>query len=219
MISVDAVLFDWDGTLVDSADVSFRCYQAVFGAYGIPFDRDAYAATYSPNWQKTYVAVGLPEERWAEADHRWVEGYCKETIPLLAGARAAIERLDAAGLAQGLVTSGDRTRVERELAAHDLARFFRAVVCGSDGLARKPDPAALLAALARMGVEPSRAVYVGDSPEDVEMARNAGARSIGIPGGFPNRAALEASRPDVLAAGIEDAVGAIIGPRSRGTAG
>jgi HAD superfamily hydrolase (TIGR01549 family) len=212
-MNIEAVLYDWDGTLVDSAEQSFRCYVELFAEYGIGFDREAYARTYSPNWHRTYVAVGLPEDRWAEADARWVERYCRDAIPLVAGARAAVERVASAGLAQGLVTSGDRARVERELAAHGLAARFAAVVCGSDPVRRKPDPEALLSALSRMGVPPSRAVYVGDSPEDVEMARNAGARSVGVPGGFPNREALVKSRPDLLAPSLEDAIAAVIAAR------
>ena len=210
---VDAILYDWDGTLVDSAEQSFRCYEELFSGYGIRFDRDAYAATYSPNWHRTYVAVGLPEDRWAEADARWVERYGRDAIPLVAGAEAAIARAAAAGLAQGLVTSGDRARVERELRAHGLAVRFAAVVCGSDPVRKKPDPEALLLALERMGVSPARAAYVGDSPEDVEMAKRAGARSIGIPGGFPNREALVRSRPDLLAPSLSDALDALIAAR------
>jgi len=211
---IDAVLFDWDGTLVDSAEASFRCYESTFGSYGIRFDRDAYAATYSPNWHRTYTAIGLPPDRWDEADARWLEGYCRLEIPLLPGAREAIERLAAAGLAQAIVTSGDRTRVRGELERHGLALYFPVMVCGSDGMAKKPHPEALLAALSRMSITPGRAVYVGDSPEDVEMARNAGAWSIGIPGGFPNVPALERSRPDLLAARLADAVDALIGGRA-----
>jgi HAD superfamily hydrolase (TIGR01509 family) len=210
---VDAVLYDWDGTIVDSAEQSFLCYEDLFAGYGIAFDRDAYARTYSPDWHRTYVAVGLPGDRWAEADARWVERYCRDAIPLIAGAQAAIERAAAAGLAQGLVTSGDRSRVERELAAHGLAARFAAVVCGSDPVRKKPDPEALLLALDRMGVPPLRAVYVGDSPEDVEMARNAGVRSVGVPGGFPNREALVKSRPDLLAPSLGDAIAAVIDAR------
>ena len=214
---MDGVLFDWDGTLVDSAEASFRCYESVFGGYGIRFDRETYAATYSPNWHRTYTAVGLPEDRWAEADARWVEGYCREEIPLLPGARECIERLAGAGCAPGLVTSGDRTRVVRELEHHGLARHFAAIVCGSDGVAKKPHPEALLRALERMGIAPARAVYVGDSPEDVEMARNAGTAAIGIPGGFPNAAALERSRPDLLARTLAEAADALIGSARPGS--
>ena len=210
---IDAVLYDWDGTLVDSAEQSFRCYEELFAGYGIGFDRDAYARTYSPNWHRTYVAVGLPEDRWPEADARWVERYGGQAIPLVGDARAAIERVAAAGLGQGLVTSGDRARVERELAAHGLTASFAALVCGSDPVRKKPDPEALLLALSRMGIDPARAVYVGDSPEDIEMARSAGTRSVGIPGGFPNREALARSRPDLLAPTLADAVDAIIAAR------
>ena len=216
---IDAVLFDWDGTLVNSAEASFLCYQAVFGGFGIAFDRDTYAATYSPNWERTYTAVGLPEDRWAEANTLWVQSYCRETITLFEGARHEVERLAAAGLVQGLVTSGDRSRVERELAAHGLASFFSTLVCGSDQVAKKPHPEALLLALESLRVPPKRAVYVGDSPEDVEMARSSGAWSIGIPGGFPNAGALERSRPDLFATRLSDAVDALIGPPRPGSAG
>jgi phosphoglycolate phosphatase len=212
-VALDAVLFDWDGTLVDSAEASFRCYESVFGGYGITFDRAAYAATYSPNWHRTYTAVGLPEDRWTEADARWVEGYCRLEIPLLPGAEEAIERIAAAGLAQAIVTSGDRARVAGELERHGLAGRFAVLVCGSDGLAKKPHPEALLLALEKMKIAPARAVYVGDSPEDIEMAKNAGTHSIGIPGGFPNAEALERSRPDLFARTLTEAVNAILGPR------
>jgi HAD superfamily hydrolase (TIGR01509 family) len=215
--AVEAVLYDWDGTIVDSAEASFLCYEELFASYGLRFDRETYAATYSPNWHRTYVAVGLPEDRWAEADARWVEGYRRRTIPLLGGAREAIERVSAAGLAQGLVTSGDRGRVERELSAHGIAAHFRAVVCGSDPVRKKPHPEALLVALQGLGVPPGRAAYVGDSPEDVEMARVAGVWSIGIPGGFPNRPALERARPDLLAERLADAIEALIGAARTGT--
>jgi beta-phosphoglucomutase-like phosphatase (HAD superfamily) len=68
-----------------------------------------------------------------------------------------------------------------------VERYFRTVVFGGDTPNRKPHPEALLLALERMGVAPGRAAYVGDSPEDVEMARAAGVRAVGVPGGFPNR--------------------------------
>ena len=63
-------------------------------------------------------------------------------------------------------------------------------------------------ALERMGLRPEEAAYVGDSPEDVEMARGAGVFAIGIPGAFPNREALVASRPDFLAESLQGRGGA-----------
>jgi phosphoglycolate phosphatase len=210
MAGAEAVLFDWDGTLLDSAEASYRCYVRLFGSYGIGFDRALFSRTYSPNWHRTYEAVGLAPERWPEADQRWLDHYCAEESRLVHGAREALVRLDEAGIAQGIVTSGDRTRVSRELSRLDVERYFRTAVFGGDTPNRKPHPEALLLALDRMAVAPHRAAYVGDSPEDVEMARAAGVRAVGVPGGFPNREALAASRPDLLAPDVLAAVNALV---------
>jgi HAD superfamily hydrolase (TIGR01549 family) len=205
-----AVLFDWDGTLVDSAECSYKCYVQVFAAFGKPFGREDYERTYSPNWHRTYTAMGIPEDRWTEADSIWLEQYRREESRLLPGARETLERLREAALVQGLVTSGERTRIEHELARHDLRGFFGAIVCGGEVPRRKPHPEALLVALERLSVRPAEAAYVGDSPEDVEMSQAAGVFAIGIPGGFPNRQALTASRPDVLATSLQEVVTALL---------
>jgi HAD superfamily hydrolase (TIGR01509 family) len=199
-----AVLFDWDGTLVDSAERTYRCYVRVFATYGIGYDHAAFERTYSPDWYRTYQDVGLPHDRWPEADARWISCYQAEASGLVPGARETMERLAAAGLAQGLVSSGDGTRVRREVQALGLERFFGAMVCGGETARRKPDPEPLLVALGRLGIAPAEAAYVGDSPEDVAMAKAAGACAVGIPGGFPNREALAASGPDILAPSLDE---------------
>jgi HAD superfamily hydrolase (TIGR01549 family) len=203
---VRAVLFDWDGTLVDSAAASLRSYVSLFGGYGITYGPDEFERTYSPNWHRTYAALGLPPEKWDEADARWLELYADEANGLLPGAWDTLVRLRQAGLAQGLVTSGSRPRVERDLARLEVAGFFRVVVCGGDTRERKPHPEPLLVALERLEVLAAEAAYVGDSPEDIEMAKAAGVYAIGIPGGFPNRASLVASAPDLLAEDLGSAL-------------
>jgi HAD superfamily hydrolase (TIGR01549 family) len=204
------VLFDWDGTLVDSAQRTYRCYVRVFSGYGIEYDHAAFERTYSPDWYRTYEDVGLPREHWKEADARWISCYEAEASGLVPGAREMLERLAAAGVAQGLVSSGDGTRVRREVEALGLDRFFQAVVCGGETARRKPDPEPLLLALERLSLSPAETAYVGDSPEDVAMAKAAGAFAVGIPGGFPNREALAASRPHVLASSLEEALKALL---------
>ena len=206
-----AVLFDWDGTLVNTAEASYRCYEKLFGSYGIAFDRDAFRRTYSPNWHLTYSALGLAQERWAEADARWLGHYCEEEVVLIEGAREALLRVREAGVRAGLVTSGDRVRVSRELADLGVAALFEVLVCAEDTVQRKPHPEALLLALERMRVAPGQAVYIGDSPEDVQMAQAAGVRAVGIPGGFPNREALAAARPDLLEATLAGALDRVLG--------
>jgi len=205
-----AVLFDWDGTLVNTAEASYRCYEKLFGSYGIAFDRDAFRRTYSPNWHLTYSALGLAEERWAEADARWLEHYCEEEVVLIEGAQDALRRVRDAGLRVGIVTSGDCARVGRELAGLGVAALFQVIVCAEDTVRRKPHPEALLLALERLGLGPREAVYIGDSPEDVQMAQAAGVLAVGIPGGFPNRESLAAARPEVLEATLAGALDRVL---------
>lgn len=209
-----AILFDWDGTLVDSAERTFRCYARVFSAHGIAFDRAAFERTYSPDWYQTYEQIGLPPETWAEADASWIACYETESSTLVAGAREGLERLAGEGLILALVSSGDASRVRGEVAALGLEPLFATTVCGGETARRKPHPEPLLLALGRLDIAPSECAYVGDSPEDVEMAKAAGAFAVGIPGGFPNREALMASTPDLLVPSLEAAVVALLGESS-----
>ncbi|MCA1580665.1 MAG: HAD family hydrolase [Acidobacteria bacterium] len=203
---IRAVLFDWDGTLLDSAEASFRCYRRLFQPYGIDFTPEVFARTYAPDWYRTYEGIGLPRDRWGEADARWLEIYADESCGLRPGAAAALARLAAAGVAAGLVTSGSRSRVERDLAALGVSSAFSAVVCGEDARRKKPDPEALRIAIERLGVPAARSAYVGDSPEDVEMARASGVFAVGLEGGFPNAEALRRSAPEALAGNLAEAV-------------
>jgi phosphoglycolate phosphatase len=102
-------------------------------------------------------------------------------------------------------------RVRAEIEVLGVARFFAAVVCGGETAGRKPHPEPLLLALGRLSVGPERAAYVGDSPEDVQMAKAAGAYAIGVPGGFPNRDALAAAEPHLLVPSLAGAVAALVG--------
>ncbi|MGH9367157.1 MAG: HAD family hydrolase [Thermoanaerobaculia bacterium] len=208
--ALSAVLFDWDGTLVDSAEASYRCYARLFPSFGIRFDRARFEETYSPDWHRTYALVGLPEQSWSQADACWLELYDEEEPRMLPGAAEAVARLKQGGLALAVVTSGSRSRVERELAQFRLGAFFEALVCAEDSARKKPHPEPLRLGLERLGVPSERAACVGDSPEDVEMARAAGVFSVGVPGGFPNREALKSARPDLWAAGLSEAVGQLL---------
>lgn len=197
-----AVLFDWDGTLADTAEASYRCYVKMFEEFAIPFDRGTYARTYSPNWHRTFRALGLAEEHWPAADARWLAHFAEERVEMFDGARELLDALLARGIATGIVTSGGRERVSREIEQHRLTRHIRQSVFGCDVQQKKPHPEALFLCLERIDVTPEDAVFVGDSPEDIEMARAAGVRSIGVAGGYPNRELLEASQPDAFAGSL-----------------
>jgi pyrophosphatase PpaX len=204
------VLFDWDGTIVDSAEASFRCYVRLFESYRIPFDRERFQRTYSPDWYRTYTTLGLPKECWDEADARWLGFYAGEENVMLGGAREALEKLHQAEMALGIVTSGNRARVARELEGLGLRGLFGAVVAADDVEKRKPDPEPIVRGLELLGVPAGEAAYVGDSPEDVEMAQAAGVYVVGVPGPFPNREELKAAGPDLVCDSLAAAAHALL---------
>lgn len=206
MRRLTAVVFDWDGTLIDSAEASYRCYVQLFSGYALTFDRQSFARTYCPDWYRTYEAIGLPRVHWQEADDRWLKLYAEQPPELLPGARAGLERVARAGLPMGLVTSGQRERVAADLQRLGLAQLFTSLVCGSDLPARKPDPAPLRRALSEMNVDAADAAYIGDSPEDVHMAQAAGAFAVAVPGGYPNLNELVAAGADLFAANLSGAL-------------
>lgn len=200
---LQGVLFDWDGTLIDSYHADASAYLAMFKEMGISWGLEELEKNYSPNWYQVYRAARLPRKRWEEADRAWRAHYAKHRPKLIAGARRVLARVGK-DHSLGLVTSGDRDRVIRQLREFRLTRLFTARVCSGDTRRKKPHPQPLYLALRRMGLDPHACVYVGDAPQDVEMARRAGVRAIGVLGPFPTEKRLRAARPEFLIGSIEE---------------
>ncbi|MGC2699368.1 MAG: HAD family hydrolase [Candidatus Acidiferrales bacterium] len=125
------------------------------------------------------------------------------TTAAVAGARRIL-RLLAPKFDLGIVTSGNRARVRRQLREFSLADYFSACVCSEDTLKKKPHPAPLQLALKRLRLAPGESVYVGDTAEDIEMARGAGVRAIGVLGPFPTAARIRAAKPEILLDSIRE---------------
>ncbi|HZC65968.1 MAG TPA: HAD family hydrolase [Candidatus Dormibacteraeota bacterium] len=191
------VLFDWDGTLLNSYEADATAYLAMFQAMNIAWGLEDLAQHYSPNWYNVYRAAGLHESRWEAADLAWRAEYATQRPQLLPSARTLLAKLQK-HYALGLVTSGDRDRVLRQLKHFRLMRTFPVRVCSGDTAEKKPHPAPLRMALHAMRLDAQDCVYIGDTSEDLLMARRAGVRTIGIQGPFPTARKLKLARPDVL---------------------
>jgi HAD superfamily hydrolase (TIGR01549 family) len=200
---VEGVLFDWDGTLIDSYHADTSAYLAMFKEMGIAWGLEELEKHYSPNWYEVYRVARLPRKLWNEADRAWRAHYAKHRPTLIAGARPILARL-AGAHPLGLVTSGDRDRVGRQLREFRLTTLFTARVCSEDTVHKKPHPEPLRLALRQMELHPSVCVYAGDAPQDVEMARSAGVRAIGVLGPFPTEKRLRAARPEFLIGSLEE---------------
>lgn len=182
-MALRAVIFDLDGTLLDTYPAHFAAYRYMFSRFGVEIDEETFLATYSPNWYKTFEKMNLPEDQWELANSYWLEENARHTPQLFSSVAEILTRL-AGRYRLGIVTSGSKSRIEREMAQTGLAGYFPVVVTGDDVTRRKPDPQGLEMALWALGVAPAEAVYVGDALADWEMARMAGVRFIGVPSQF-----------------------------------
>jgi phosphoglycolate phosphatase len=193
----ECVLLDWDGTLLDSFEADAQAYVRMFAALEMTWSIAELKRHYSPNWHRVYRAARLPRAKWDEADRLWMKFYRQQQPELQPGARQVLRALERR-FTLALVSSGSRSRVRRQLREHDLAAMFRVKVCSEDAPRRKPHPAPLRMALDQLRMAPKVCVYVGDAPEDIEMAHRTGVRAIGVLGGSPVPERLRTASPDAM---------------------
>jgi HAD superfamily hydrolase (TIGR01509 family) len=214
---MDAVVFDWDGTLVDTLGALYRANESVLAALGLPFDLELYRQHYAPDWRLMYQRLGVPADRLEEANEHWLRAFdgaaLGEPFP---GTVEAIARLAATGLGLGLVTAGDRDIVENQLARTGLANLLTVCIYGDDLPVHKPDPRPLLEALSRLGIadRPDAAAYVGDAPDDMRMARAVGVRGVGISSVLGGPDELRAAGATDVAPTVAVWVEELLGPRA-----
>jgi HAD superfamily hydrolase (TIGR01509 family) len=195
--ALEYVFFDWDGTLLDSFQADADAYAYMFGALGMSWSIEELKRNYSPNWHRVYRAAKLPRAKWQEADRLWRLFYQKQLPKLQPGAMRVLRTLDRR-YKMALVSSGSGSRVRKQLRAHNVSAMFLTKVCCEDAPRRKPHPAPLRMALEKLRALPEATVYIGDAPEDIEMAHRAGVRAIGVLGCSPVPKRLRAAAPDAL---------------------
>jgi len=210
------VLFDVDGTLIDSQHMIVAAMSRAFAATGRP--APSRAETLSIVGLSLEVAMtrllGRPE---IDDDARALANAYKEAFfdlrssaahqePLYPGAREALDALSARDdVLLGLATGKSRRGVRAILDLHDLHGRF-VTVQTADENPSKPHPAMILKALAETGVAPERAVIVGDTTYDVEMAEAAGVAALGVSWGYHADEALTRAGAVRVLAGYEDLV-------------
>lgn len=180
----DLIVFDWDGTLMDSEYRIVACLRAASLASGLPaLGNGAY---------RHVIGLGLIEacatlypQAPADAHLRLAEAYKHEFLSrdpagmqLFDGARAVLETLAAAGYRLAVATGKSRAGLDRALRDTGLGPLFEASRC-ADETASKPDPCMLLELLAETDVPAARALMIGDTEFDLAMARAAGVAGIG----------------------------------------
>jgi phosphoglycolate phosphatase len=203
------VVFDVDGTLVDSQHHILAAMEVAFAAIGHPTPaRETVLGVVGLSLAEAMAALAphLPEEATLRLAGHYRDGFVGQreaggpaaVAPLYPGARAALDRLAARpGTLLGVATGKARPGLEHVLASHALAPLF-ATTQTADAHPSKPHPSMLLAALQETGVDAADAVMIGDTAFDVAMGRAAGLRTIAVTWGYHPRDRLAAAGPDLV---------------------
>jgi phosphoglycolate phosphatase-like HAD superfamily hydrolase len=199
-MTITHVLFDFDGTLVDSRSAILAGYRhavaEVLGIHDFPGAGEDVGELLKRRIHETFALLGAPErgDDGARAYDDWYRANGTPMVTIYDGVRELLDGLDDAGVAYGIVTNKGRGRTEGDLrhVGLDAARFG-VLVTAEDSAERKPDPTPLLIGAERAGAEPAATLYVGDGPHDVEASRAAGLGAVGVSWGFYERTELEAA--------------------------
>jgi HAD superfamily hydrolase (TIGR01509 family) len=175
-----AVLFDWDGTIVDTIPMIYRANVVALREFGITLSREWYRERYTPDWRRSYRELGIPEQQWDAVAARWAEEMRLGRPRAIPHARPAIRRLRAHGVRLGLVTASTRNVVEHNLARLNLDGAFETIRYADDVERSKPHPDALLEALDEMGVAAAEARNVGATLGASEMSAAAGTPFVAV---------------------------------------
>ncbi len=178
------IVFDWDGTLVDSTSIIASSLQRACADVGepVPCETDArYVIGLGLADALRLVAPGLPREHWQTLADRYRHHYLSRdaSIPLFDGVRELLDELDAAGFLLGIATGKSRVGLARALDQHGLSNRFTATRCADEGFP-KPHPDMLLHLMDRVGARPAETLMIGDTTHDLELAKNAGAAAIAV---------------------------------------
>ena len=189
MAQARAVIFDLDGTLIDSIELIVRSYEHAVLEHGLPSPGRSEWLRWlgTPLKHQFSLLVGECEDQEARVEalirtyRAWNLAHHDELVKPYRGVTEAVARLAADGRILGIVTSKMRASAQRGMLHVGLEpQWFQAVVGLEDTARHKPDPAPLLLALDQLGVAPEQAIYVGDSPHDAACAQAAGATAMAV---------------------------------------
>lgn len=209
-----AILFDLDGTLVDSIELFYKDLREIFLRVGLPpVPREkvleVMRAGLSP-WD-IFIPKDMPHrnefiERCIALDKQtWPALYRKEAR-LFPGTRETIEFLFRKGIKLGIVTSGweEDNEINYLLSKEGVTPYISVLIMKPDTTRTKPAPDPILLCLKRIAASPSSAVYVGDSPDDIRAGKAAGTQTVAVLSGVGTHAMLESLNPDWIVTGIEE---------------
>lgn len=182
-----AVLWDLDGTLVDSEEYHWLAWKDILGRENIALTRTQFLSSFGQRNDailRGWLGEGAPAEMidriGDDKEARYRELVRLNGLTPLPGAAEWVERLHRQGWPQAIASSAPRLNVDAVLDALHLRGWFQAAVSAEDVQAGKPDPQVFQVAAARLNAEPGICIVVEDARAGIEAARRAGMRNIGV---------------------------------------
>ena len=199
----DLLVFDWDGTLIDSAGTIVRCIQSACRDLGLPVPDDARASHVIGLGLHDALAYAIPG--LSPADYGSVVACYRKhflerdaSIPLFQGAAAMLSELRDRGHILAIATGKSRAGLERALTNTGLAPLFASARC-ADQCAPKPAPDMLLELMGELRTGTANTLMIGDTAHDLQMAERAGVPAVAVSYGAHDKAEL-AARPQLACA-------------------
>ena len=203
----DLIVFDWDGTIVDSTSMIARCIQKAAADLGLTvptLDQASHVIGLGLHDAMRIVAPGLPGERYPEFIAAYRRHFLarEDTMRLFAGMEALLHRLSRERILS-IATGKSRKGLERSLEATGVRRFFAASRC-ADETTPKPHPAMLFELMQELSAEPDSVLMIGDTSHDMEMARAAGVDGLAVTYGAHPEHTLRSCAPRGCVASVPD---------------
>ncbi|MGW8302540.1 MAG: HAD family hydrolase [Desulfobacterales bacterium] len=214
-LKVAAVIFDLDGTLIDSIDIYFTIVENALKRLNLPAvsrNRILEAAESEDfNWELVLPQdvlnrkAEIIDETWAVINEIAPQMFA-DNLELIQGAERIVESLSSNGLKIGLVTSTRRPYLETKMQPLKNAgvdTLFEAIITSDDTEKKKPAPDPLITCAQQLGIKPGDCVYVGDTTTDIKAGKAAGMRTIAVLTGFDEYQALETEKPDAIIENVQ----------------
>ncbi|MBM3995889.1 MAG: HAD family phosphatase [Planctomycetes bacterium] len=181
-----AVLWDVDGTLVDTAELHFQAWLKLANELGKPFTRADFAGTFG--WRNPEIIPKLFGTHYSEAEIADLGDYkenlyraeAEKGVSLLPGVVALLHAIAAAGGKQAIGSSAPRRNIELILTMTNTGAHFAAVVALEDTRRGKPDPEVFLRGAEALDIDPNRCIVLEDAPVGVQAAKTGGMKAVGI---------------------------------------
>jgi len=187
------ILFDLDGTLIDSTEAILESFAYAFDAFGLETPADGkITAEIGHPLDRMFLSLGVAEKevyRYVETYKAYYRHISREKTTLLPGAEEAVRRAAEAGRV-GVVTTKTATFSIELLEHMELMSYFEVLIGREDVEFPKPHPEPVLKALSAMGGEKERCWMIGDTCMDMHAARDAGVTGVGVTSGYGSKKAL-----------------------------